>query len=384
MNHQIIKKYAARLKREGILRSLMYGLIAGCAALTVIALLSWLFDFKWGLFVALGAFTLLTAGSALLLYRFRFRPSEREIARRVDALGLEERMITMAQLEGDESYIAAMQREDTLRALEKADHMMLKIVLSASLVIAVAAVGLAGVGATTVDALYYAGVIPSGIGLAQEGVVPQQFTLTYTVSDGEGVIYFVTDGVFSEAKESETVEEGGQGSMIYAYASPDWVFVDWSDGYALPYRQFTDVHEDVSVSARFEPIDDEGADEPEEPPQGGGSGEDGGEGDPSDTGEPSEGNQGESDQQPSGDPGDGQGDGAGGGRDDANNQIIDGQTFYPDEFEGAREDAMDRVGSDGGLSDGEKDLITDYLGSIEKGSSGGTGEGSGGESGNQP
>lgn len=380
---QLLRQYTARVKKEGILKSVLIGCCAGAAALVTVGLLSWLLGFKAGLFVALAAFVAVTAAVSVLLYFLKFKPTVKQVARRVDELGLEERLITMVELEGDDSVMAELQRRDTEKALSSMSSMLIKIALSTALLVAVAIVGVLGVGVTTVDALYYADVIPSGVDVGKKEPEIRTFTLKYEVEKGEGTIYRVEDNNFELMDPlEETVQEGEDGSTVYAYAARGWVFVDWSDGYTLPYRKLTSVDSDRTLKARFEEMEDIDDREPERPQDGNsGSGENSEDGDSQEEGDgqPSDGSQGDQEQQqtPSG-PGDkNQGDGANGLRDEDRNQVLDGKTYYGDQYDGAYEDAMDRTGSDGNLSDPRKDAISDYLDSIEKNGGGSSGDAGG-------
>lgn len=387
---QLLRQYTARVRKEGILKSVLIGCCAGAAALIIVGLLSWLLGFKAGLFVALAAFVAVTAAVSLLLYFLKFKPTVKQVARRVDELGLEERLITMVELEGDDSLMAQMQRKDTEKALSSFNSMLLKIALSTALLVAVAIVGVLGIGVTTVNALYYADVIPSGVDVGKGESEIKTFTLKYEVEKGEGTIYRVENNNFEMMDPlEETVQEGEDGSTVYAYAARGWVFVDWSDGYTLPYRRLTSVDSDRTLKARFEEmeeIDDREPERPQEGASGDGSGSEDGDSQEEGDGQPSEGSQGDQQQQTPSAPGDkNQGDGANGLRDEDRNQVLDGKTYYGDQFDGSYEDAMDRAGSDGNLSDPRKDAISDYFDSIEKGGSGadeGTGEGAGAEGGN--
>ncbi len=369
MKDDLLREHSKKLKKEAAIKSALYGILAGAAALSVIGLFSWIFAFKEGLFVALAAFALVGTAVGLPLYFFAFKPKRKEIARRVDALGLDERVITMVELDGDSSELASLQRKDAERAISSSKGNAIKLALSLVLVCVTAAVFAVGIGTTTVDALYYAGAIESGIGIAEKNKKPELYTLSYEIGEGEGTIYRVDENKnFREMDPAEKVEAGGSGSIVYAYPARDWVFAEWSDGYPLPYRQFTEVDRDYAVFARFEKLDDPDDSEPErgDPAEGKGDGDDG------------SGQEGSGEPNPSPQPGQ-TGDGAGeAGRDSANNQIIDGSTYYGDEFDNAHDDAMGRVDSDGSLSDTQKDAISDYLDSIEKDGSGNDSDGGGG------
>lgn len=364
-----LDKYRARIVREGILKATLCGASIGCAALAVCALVSWFVGFKPGLFLALGLFVVGCAVSIPLFYRFRFRPTEKSVAVRMDALGLEERMLTMVELSGDDSFIAQKQRDDAKRALGKLDSGLVKIAVSVSMIVLFVIAGFFALSFTAVDSLYYAGVIPGGMELLSGGSALGEYQVTYSVKSADsGFVVFWTDDWEKEEKVTEaiTVPAGEDAPAVLAVPQPDWVFVGWSDGVKIPYRQDLEIMSDLEVLALFEPLD-ETLDDDEQPPE----------------------------EESSGSANSGSGSGAGTGqgpnsgvsdtdlRDATNNQIVDGQTFYGDPFEDAYDKAMDRLTSDENLSSSMKDWITDYLDSIaqdgsDEGSDAGGSESSGG------
>ena len=167
MAKELYKKYYRRVAREGILKALFISLAVGSAVLALTEFISWIFGFKAGLWIGFLAFAAVTAALTPCIYLKKYRPTAKAIARRVDALGLEERMITMAELEADESYIALLQREDTEKALKSVDQSLIKIAISASLIVALCVCATFGLGFITTEALHVAGVIPSVIGIAE-------------------------------------------------------------------------------------------------------------------------------------------------------------------------------------------------------------------------
>ncbi len=429
MNDGPLKKYRKRIIKEGVLKSLFIGLMLGCVGLAITAFLSWFFGYKPGLFIALAVCAAITGIVTPLVYFFKYRPSVKTIAKRIDALGLEERMLTMTELEGDDSYIAKTQREDTMRVLGAVNHMLLKIAVSAAIIVPLVICCLLGAGMTTVSSLYYADVIPSGIVTLSVPYTPSIFTVTYSVEpnitvDEEGnesssvngtVIYWTGDWTAETpvSEEGDKVIEGNDARPVYAIPNDGYVFVSWSDGYSNPYRQDKVVDSDIFVQAIFEPMDPDPDQQQSESQaqdqQNGGGGEQGdqqqngsGESDQSQEGEPQEGepndqesesdNEQESDSnsdkddqnqgKPSGDPN--KGDGAGGSRDLGSQQIVDGNTYYGDEYDDAYSSWQDRESADSNLPDDLKDFIEDYYGSIETGKSNNSGSegGSGGEGGN--
>ncbi len=397
MERKIYEKYRKRIVKEGILKSVLLGDIIGLAVFLVTAFFSWFFDYKAGLFIALALFGVISTAATLLFYFLRYRPTVKQVACRIDALGLEERMLTMTELEGDDSYIARAQREDTIRALGSVDHMLLKIAISAAIIVPFCICCVLGLGMATVGSLHVAGIIPSGLVTLTPDYTPGVFTAIYSVEEGgEGSIIYWTGDWSSPTPVSETgdkVKEGEDAKAVYAIPADDWVFVCWSDGWGNPYRQDTVVDEDIFVQAIFEPMDPDPEDseaedsanseENSDPSQEGQQGQQGQEGqDGQQDGEPQEGDaQGEgkddSNGEPSANPGQS---GASGARDLSSQQIVDGQTYYGDQFDDAYQSAKDRLSSDSNIPDDLKGHIEDYYESIETGGETGR-DGSGSEGG---
>ncbi len=363
-----MKKFRRRIVRGAILKSALAALIIACGALLVTALASWIAGFRAGIWLALGLFVLSFAVSALLFYFLKYRPSAKEVARRIDAIGLEERLITMMELEGDDSYLAKMQRADTERALKTADHTLIKVAASVALCVTVGVAALFGVGALTVDSLYVAGVIPSGVEYAAYLEAEHEFTCSYSVEKKGGKIYFLTEeGIGDEVTEAIIVAKGESAPTVIAVPDEGYVFTGWSDGLYDPVRCDEGVKEKIRVRAKFavaegpddlqddgaqqqKPSDDDSSGDPEDtPPQ-------------DDPSQPSNG-------APS--------NGASGGHDNTNQQVNDGKTYYGDEYGDAYNDAMGRLGDGSNIPGDLQGGVSGYLDSIGKGGSEG-GESGGG------
>lgn len=364
-----LKNYRARIVREGILKSLFLGLVVGCSVLVVCLLLSWFFGFKAGLWLGIALFAVCTAAVTPTVYYLKFRPTAKAVARRVDELGLEERVLTMTELENDSSEMARMQREDTSRALGSVNHMLLKIAVSLSLCVAVAVVGFFGVGMTTVDALYVAGVIPSGMELVSQLRPVDTFEVSYTVQSGtDGVIYLWDEdweGVQLTPEDVFSVEKGGETPAVYAQDGPQYIFVGWSDGKMSRYRQDVGVEKDMQIVALYQLVSDEEVPSDENVLSENSNGD--GNSDPNrhiDT----------SDGQPNmTDPGNADGSGSGegaGGHNSPNQQIVDGQQYYGDRYNDAHDEGMGRIESTEDMPGDLKDAVSDYYSSIEKGGKG--------------
>lgn len=89
-------------------KSLIFGLLVGFAANIVIATVSCFVKVEGLWLISIGLLLVGTLISAPIFYFAKFRPTTKQIAARVDRqFGvIEERTITMLELENDDSYIA--------------------------------------------------------------------------------------------------------------------------------------------------------------------------------------------------------------------------------------------------------------------------------------
>lgn len=346
----LLENYRSRLAKEGWLKAALCGLSVGFGADILCALAFWVFGIKL-FWICILAFAAVTAIATPLFYFCKFKNSRRQVASRVDMLGLEERILTMTQFENDDSYMARRQREDAMNALKSVNESLLKIAVSASMVVACCVTFVLGAGATTASAVSDKSLLDLIREKQAEGeALANMFHLTYGVKDNVG------GRVDGELKQ--TVKGGEAGKTVQAVAENGYVFIGWTDGYEDATRTDVDVKKDVEVSAVFAEIasDEEGDTTDEEKAEdnpGGGKGNGG-------NSQPGE---------PSGDPngsGDGQGDGAGSGASSASNQVIDGSTYYGDEYGGSLSDAQGSMNSGNNLSGDEKGVIGDYFHNIQK------------------
>lgn len=345
----LLKNYKSRLAKEGWLKAALCGMSVGFGADILCATAFWVFGIKL-FWICILVFAAVTAIATPLFYFCRFKNSRRQVASRVDMLGLEERILTMTQFENDDSYIARRQREDAINALKSVNSSFIKIAVSASMVVACCVTLVLGVGATTVSAVADKSLMDL-IREKQEGkdAIENTFHLTYGVKDSVGGR---VDGELEQ-----TVKGGEAGKTVQAVADDGYVFVGWTDGYVDATRTDADVKKDLTVNAVFVEIedneeDDETVEEKGEGEQGNGSNSDG----QPQPGDPSDGS----------DSSDEAGDGAGAGADAASNQVIDGSTYYGDEYSGSLSDAQDSMNSDSNLSGDEKGVIGDYFHNIQK------------------
>jgi hypothetical protein len=227
MSDKSLQKYYLRLATEGVIKALLWGLSIGFSMLAILGGLFWLMDWK-AVWICLIVWAVVSAGTTYVLYRWKFKPTTKTIARRVDDLGLHERILTMTELKGDNSYIAQRQREDANAALQRIKPELLTIGVSARTIVCSAVAFVLGAGLVTVAFLSAAGIISSGKDLKKDkenaGVVT--YTITYEV-EGMGSI---------QGKAEQTVVEGEYTEGVAAVAADGWVFVEWKDGGTNPYR----------------------------------------------------------------------------------------------------------------------------------------------------
>lgn len=414
MTSEVFKKYYKKIGRESILKALLCGLTIGFSLMFVCIAASWLAGFKAGIYIGLGLFVAATAIATPLFYTFRFRPTTKKIAQRIDTLGLEERILTMAELENDDSFIAMKQREDAMNAMKSVSSEMLKIAVSVPLIAAVAISATLGTGMTVAAAVAPDGgrhfvdglkekhtyeitytvegkgwVIDftkkenaaliaamkerarqreidkaNGKEVTEDETLPDTFRnrlgIVYTAIDETAQATIVLDGAnYEDTTYTFEVTEGDEfGVKLMALPQKGYVFVGWSDGVTSPYREDMEATATKTVTATFEKVTDllngekgEGQGQGEEPGD-----EDSGNGSSSSAGEGSDGD---------GNPNTGNSGGEGSKASPAN-QVINGKTYYGDVFEDAYREMLERMKNNNSLSEAEKKAISDYLDSIRK------------------
>lgn len=367
------KRFNRKITAESILKSVGVACIIGFTTMFVVALVSWLTGFDYGLVLSLVLGLAAIGAAAPLFYIKKFRPTAMKIAAKVDALGLEERLITMTELENDESYIAKRQREDALQKLAYVKEKSVKMHFSARGIAAVAVAVVFGISMTTVSGLAAAGLIPSFDDIIDPVDAETLYAVDYEV-EGEGII---------EGDANQLVLAGDDTTIVIAVADDGWIFVGWDDGYEDPVRYDADIQEDMLFIAIFQQL-------------GGGAGGDGdpngepsdeeGDGDSSD-GEQDDGENGENsdsdetqdnpqngensdkpkdddyDENNDSDPSDPNEDSehkASGSFMD-NNKIIDNNIFYGDVLDQYRDWAMELLENDDTLSEEDKEMIRNYF-----------------------
>ena len=340
MKNELFKKHYSQLCLEAGLRSALWGISISFAVTFVLSALEWLLDFG-ATWISIVTFVCIAAITGALFYLFKYRPTAEDVARRLDRLGLDERMITMLEYESDDSYIAALQRENAKVHFKSVENRKLKIQISTALIAIVVVTAILGSSMTTVLALAENGVLPSGSDIIGDELL-DYIPVSYIVDEG---------GYITGGEADQLVAPGEDADPVVAEAEDGWVFVGWDDNSTDPARHDKNITEPKEFIAIFEPIDeDEDGDEMdgeggEDSDQGDQSSDQPGEDDStSSEGQQQEQNQETQDGQPSDDESeneesestddsesdDGSNGQGSGGKWEETNMFYDGQTYYKD------------------------------------------------------
>lgn len=347
---QTFSSHYSRFKRESIIKSLLTGTIFGFLAAVVASALFWYFDVK-AFWLSAPVFVVATLVAGYILSVTKYKPQADYMARKLDGFGLEQRLITMTELENDTSYIALLQRQDARKSAETVNGKLIKFAVSVPLVLGMGLTLLLSGGMTTVNALSSQGVIRSGKQIvADANAVPVVYCNVNYVIDGAGYVM---------GEDAQVMLKGESGSAVYAVADYGFVFSHWSDGNTNPYRQDFDIEDDVVLTAVFKPLSN--VNEREQIKDGGGAYK------------PSEKRDDEIDRperpgrrDPTDSPDEPPEEYKGGGyaSDSAGDIYLDGQTDYGgNNYNGALNDAAESAPSYG---DTGKEIIGDYFDSIKK------------------
>lgn len=343
MTNQHFNEYKPKLTFEAILKSALCGIGIGFGVGFLTGLTFWLvgIELVWLLIVASFG---IAAVAGVLFYFLRFRPSDMSNARRLDGLGLEERLITMVELEGTDSCIANIQREDAKASLEKLEKSQIKLKIPRKIIVFATTLFVLGAAMTSANIIW-----PSGGRGFIDDIINDEFTEYVTV------VYDVDGGGTIEGDPDQDIEKGTDATLVTAVADEGFMFKEWSDGYTQPTRLDQMVEESVTYTAVFVELEDEEGEEGE-----------GGNGDQDQQGEKGGQSDEEGDENGSSAP-----DGefnpnatAGGGQREPSNQVIDGKTFYKEELAAYQELVNGQIEESDELTDEEIDLIKKYLGIV--------------------
>ena len=345
-NKQLFQRYYGKLAWEGWLKSFIWGFDAGCIVFALLTFIGWAVGLNLMIWVAIGIGVAVTAAVTVILYLRLYRPTTAAIARRLDQLGLEERMITMAELEKNDSFIAMRQREDASAKLASLNPKSVKISpfagrtseTSPAVVTASVVSPLVAAAVCVVFILSAVGILPPGNLIFNPPAPAEYVNVHYLVDDG-GVVEGVTE---------QTVQVGGTTETVLAVADDGYMFVQWSDGVTEPSRSDSNVQEEIFVFAQFMEVGedediDEGDDPGDQPPDVPGGDSQNRPGDPDDPNDPT-------DNPPTV---------------DENGDVIDGKTDYSDVYESYYDWLMEEIASGKlQLTDELRKLLEDYYNSL--------------------
>lgn len=316
-----LKEFKKKIKKESIIKTLCISLICTFSILFITASIFWFFAVK-NIWLPIILSILVGIVIYPLLYLGISKKANTQLAARIDALGLEERIITMIEFKNDNSYIAKRQREDALDALKNISANLLKILVPISMIICLIITSVFGVGSQVLNVLATTDKIESGseIFTPIDPAKDNYFEVMITV-DGEGTLSFENSHELDEVIFNVKTGEGFL-STVTAEAKENYLFVGWYLGAELISEEIelnlNTVNQDIVIMAAFQEFEE---------------GEDGEEGESGDEGEEGEGQPGEGEgesgdqgDKPSDKPGDGEGSGWEGNN--KNNNLVDGETSY--------------------------------------------------------
>ena len=345
---QHFKEHEGKLRFEALLKALLLGIVVGTVVGFITAALSWLFAFDAGLWLSLGLLVVIGALSTWIFYEKTFKPNVLDNARRLDRLGLDERLVTMVEYQNDDSYMAAVQRRDAQTQLRKIKSQDVRIKVPLKSIIWASVCFVLCCGMLTVSSLSWLGLLPTGPEFI-ESLKPEEPDVYISV------MYEADEGGSIKGESDQLVLKGTDTTPVLAVAEDGYVFVEWSDGETDPYRYDTEILEELEVTAFFE-LSEEG--------DGGDEGEGEGDGDEE---APGEGEQTGEDGEPSDDPQDSTSDDSQESDHKYNqaNQIINGDTYYREVLEEYKESLKKYLEEHRGeLSEEEIAIIESYIGIV--------------------
>lgn len=154
-----LKAYQKQLKKEALLNAALTSLRWTGLAIVICSIIWWCCGF--GL---IWIIPIIVAICFIIIFIIEFihrLPTLKEVARRIDELGLEERVATAVELEHDDSYIAKRQRENTEKALRDLNSSALKVRVRVIAIIIAIIAAICACGFVAVSVLAYNGVIPT-------------------------------------------------------------------------------------------------------------------------------------------------------------------------------------------------------------------------------
>lgn len=397
----VLIEFKKKAKKQNIIKAWLCSVAISLLFNIPFLIAFWIMDYKYKFIICTGIFIIGISVLFPVLYFKKFKYTEIQLAKRIDDLGLEERVLTMIELKDNNSFIAKKQKEDTLNVLKtveandlkgKYEKQSLLSIFSTALASLVIALSLMfpNIRETIIahgEPKYTIEVSAEGLGFVIDYSKYENQSLINAVSkkQGQDQIDKINNKEIVELKQFPTafsnrisvnyrcfedidatmVLDGAnfedisyriksdETHILMALPYKGYVFIGWSDGCASPFREIDSYS--TNLIALFDEVSSFGEELPDEQKEPGdkdesGSGESDGIG-PEGNGTGKTNND------------DSWGDGAKGS---PANQVINGETYYGDIFNQSYQEAVERIKNDTNLTDAQKKAITDYFESIRK------------------
>ena len=397
----VLIEFKKKAKKQNIIKAGLCSVAISLLFTIPFLIAFWIMDYKYKFIICAGIFIVGISVLFPVLYFKKFKYTEIQLAKRIDDLGLEERVLTMIELKDNDSFIAKKQKEDTLNVLKtvevndlkgkyrKQSFLSIFSTALASLVIALSLmfpnikeiiiahgepkytieVSAEGLGFVIDYSKYENQSLINAVSKKQEQdkidkinnkeiVELKQFPTAF--SNRISVNYrcfgdidatMVLDGANFEDISYKIKSDETHIFMALPYKG--YVFIGWSDGCVSPFREIDNYSTDlIALFDEVSSVGENMPDKQEEP------GDKDGSADSESDGIGPEGNgTGKTNND------DSWGDGAKGS---PANQVINGETYYGDIFNQSYQEAVERIKNDTNLTDAQKKAITDYFESIRK------------------
>lgn len=357
---QVYKSHYSRMVRDRLIKSAVFSLFIGLAAAAIVAFVTIFTEFN-GLWTAIGCGLGVAAVMIPVLYFAWLRPTEKSVAQSLDRLGFDERIITMLELEGDNSVVAELQRNDAVATVTAAAEKNGGKIAAPAMSITKKITSLLGlntrllIAAGTIFSVAVVSLVITGL---PHDRVEEIFigTNSYSISYGAGEHGYLVKESGNYKFDSELartgklvadVNENTMSERVVVCASDSieapYMFVGWSDDYADEYNAAARSDKalmNLIVTAQYEALD-----VPEDLPlhMKGGPQPDPQPGDENPDGPPPPPDDEDDSEENSGPSGDGIGGGAGASETTPNSEVVDGKTDYQENFQQNAEEALQRL-----------------------------------------
>lgn len=397
----VLIKFKKKAKKQNIIKAGLCSVAISLLFNIPFLIAFWIMDYKYKFIICSGIFIVGVSVLFPVLYFKKFKYTEIQLAKRIDDLGLEERVLTMIELKDNNSFIAKKQKEDTLNVLKTVEVNDLKgkyrkqsFLSIFSTVLASFVITLSLMFPNIREIIIAHGEPKYTIEVSAEGL---GFVIDYSKYENQSLINAISkkqeQDKIDKINNKEIIElkqfptafsnrisvnyrcfedidatvvldganfedisyriKSDETHILMALPYKGYVFIGWSDGCASPFREIDDYSSDlIALFDEVSSVGENTPDKQEEPGDKDGS---------ADSESDGIGPEGDGTGKTNND--DSWGDGAKGS---PANQVINGETYYGDIFNQSYQEAVERIKNDTNLTDAQKKAITDYFESIRK------------------